>query len=127
MRHLVILASGTALLFGIATADERPPVKEPRATSGDTAVGPDWKHKLTLTVGPKGDLAGSTDKVIQAGVDYVARLGGGTVHVLPGTYRLRNSIFLQSNVRLLGSGPDTVLLKEPSATTKLAADSDWYD
>lgn len=35
--------------------------------------------------------------------------------ILPGTYRLRNSVFLQSNVRLLGSGRDTVLFKEPSA------------
>ena len=65
--------------------------------------------------------------MIQAGVDYVARLGGGTVKILPGTYRLRNSIFLQSKVRLLGSGAETILWKEPSVTTKLAADSDWYD
>jgi hypothetical protein len=28
---------------------------------------------------------------------------------------------------LLGSGPETILFKETSTTTKLAADSDWYD
>ena len=53
--------------------------------------------------------------------------GGGTVHILPGTYRLRNAIYLSSRVRLKGSGPETILIKEPSITTKLAADSDWYD
>src|SRR5262245_24384851 len=127
MRRLATLASAAVVLFGVMALGERPAVTEPRATSGDTAVEPDWQQKLTITVGPKGELEGSTDKVIQAGVDYVARLGGGTVKILPGTYRLRNSIFLQSNVRLLGSGTDTVLFKEPSATTRLAADSDWYD
>jgi hypothetical protein len=126
MRRLAILASAAVILSAVMAPGERPAVTQPRATSGDAAVELDWKQKLTITVGPKGDLAGSTDKVIQAGVDYVARLGG-TVKILPGTYKLRNSIFLQSNVRLLGSGADVVLLKEPSRTTKLAADSDWYD
>jgi hypothetical protein len=60
-------------------------------------------------------------------VDYVARLGGGSVQILPGTYRLRNSIFLASKVRLVGSGPESVLVKEPSITTKMAEDSDWFD
>src|SRR5207253_6986525 len=46
---------------------------------------------------------------------------------LPGTYRLRNSIFLQSNVRIVGSGEDSVLFKEPSVTTRLTVDGDhWH-
>src|SRR5262249_20108131 len=65
--------------------------------------------------------------VIQAAVDYVGQHGGGTVRVLPGTYRLRNSIFLQSQVRLLGSGTDAVLFKEPSVSTKLIVDGDHWD
>jgi hypothetical protein len=110
-----------------ARADEKPPVASPRATSGDAAE-PKWEQRLTVTVGPRdADLVGKDDRVIQAAVDYVARLGGGTVHVLPGTYRLRNAVYLQPRVRLLGSGTDSVLLKEDSRTSKLAADSDWYD
>jgi hypothetical protein len=108
-------------------ADEKPPTASPRATSGD-AVEPRWEQRLTVTVGPRdADLVGKDDRVIQAAVDYVARLGGGTVHVLPGTYRLRNAVYLQSHVRILGSGDDAVLLKDDSRTSKLAADSDWYD
>jgi hypothetical protein len=99
----------------------------PRAISGDHRE-PAWEERLTLTVGPgKGDIAGATEKAIQAAVDAVARLGGGTVRLLPGTFRLRNAVALASGVRLAGSGPDTVLVKEPSAITKLRLDSDWYD
>jgi hypothetical protein len=108
-------------------ADDLPRNTNPRAIFGDS-VEPKWKDHMTVTVGPaKADLVGGTDKVIQAAVDYVARKGGGTVHVLPGKYHLRNSIFLQSKVRLLGSGTDSVLIKEPSATTKISVDGDHWD
>jgi nitrous oxidase accessory protein NosD len=117
-----------AALAGQAAGEGRPRVTDPRAISGDGVAEPDWNERLTLTVGPaKADLVGGDDKVLQAAVDYVARLGGGTVRVLPGTYRLRNAVYLQSKVRLLGSGAESVLVKEPSVVTKLAANSDWYD
>jgi len=109
-------------------AAEPPPVTTPRATSGDTRVEPDWAQRLTVTVGPeRADIVGTDQRALQAAVDYVARLGGGTVKVLAGTYHLRNAVFLQSKVRLSGEGEKTILLKEPSITTKLAADSDWFD
>jgi hypothetical protein len=126
------MGAATGLILGSALAPrafggERPKVTNPRATSGDL-VEPDWKERLTITVGPKkASLIGDTDKVIQAAVDYVSRLGGGTVQILPGTYRLRNAVYLHSRVRILGSGADSILIKEPSQTTKLTADSDWYD
>jgi hypothetical protein len=111
----------------IVWGEERPEVTAARATSGDR-VEPDWERRLTVTVGPeKAHLVGTDHRVLQAAVDYVAGLGGGTVKVLPGEYRLRNAVYLKSNVRILGSGPDAVLVKEPSVTVKLAADSDWFD
>ena len=119
IRASLLLLSVTTLAFA---ADE------PRATLGDSVVEPDWAQRLTITVGPaNADIVGASDKAIQAAVDYVARFGGGTVKILPGAYRLRNAVYLQSKVRLLGSGPETVLTKEPSSTTTLAADSDWFD
>lgn len=119
---------GIAAVVVNLQAAERPAVSTPRATSSDTAVEPDWAERLSISVGPaQADLLGANDRVIQAAVDYVARLGGGTVHLRPGTYRLRNAVFLQSKVRLLGSGNATVLVKEPSVETALAEDSDWYD
>jgi hypothetical protein len=129
-RRFLRTAGGlVAGAFGaaIARAEDLPQNTNPRAIWGDS-VEPDWKQRVTITVGPdKADLVGATDRVIQAGVDYVARRGGGTVRVLPGTYRLRNSIFLASKVRLVGSGTDSVLIKEPSATTKLVVDGDHWE
>jgi hypothetical protein len=122
-----LAAMGSAAAAGRAAGDSAIPVKIPRATSGD-AVEPDWDERLTITVGPqKADLVGSNEKVVQAAVDSMARWGGGTVKILPGVYRFRNSVFLQSKVRILGSGLDSVIIKEPSIDAKLAQDSDWFD
>ncbi len=108
--------------------DELPRVTNPRATDGDDVHEPNWTERLTITVGPdKADLVGRDDKVIQAAVDYVARLGGGTVQLLPGTFTLRNAIFLPSRLRLRGSGSDTVITKIASESVSLDDDSDWYD
>jgi hypothetical protein len=124
------LATGSALLAGVCyriSALGQTQSVAVRATSGDRQE-PRWSKALTITVGPAGaDLVGRGDRVIQAGVDYIHRLGGGTVEVLPGTYRLHNAVYLASGVRVLGHGEETVLIKEPSRTTKLVADSDWYD
>ncbi|MCC6588239.1 MAG: right-handed parallel beta-helix repeat-containing protein [Bryobacterales bacterium] len=120
------LAAATAAAR--ASTDGRPPVTKPRATSGD-AVEPDWAERLTLTVGAtdKADFAGSNEKVLQAAVDYLARMGGGTLKILPGTYTLRNAVYLTSNIRIQGSGLDSILVKAPSVTSNIAVDSDWYD
>lgn len=109
-------------------AGERPPVVSPRATDGDRASEPAWAERLVVTVGPReADLVGHDDRVLQAAIDLVARRGGGTVHVLPGTFVLRNAVQLAPHVRLLGSGPESVLTKIPSRSVSLAEDSDWYD
>jgi hypothetical protein len=102
-------------------------IHDPRTISGDSTEQA-WDEMLTLTVGPKdADLVGSTERVIQAAADSLARSGGGTLRILPGTYRFRNAVYLPSKIRIQGSGPETILIKEPSTTTKLLADSDWYD
>jgi Right handed beta helix region len=124
------VGAGAAVRPASAGDDARPPVTDPGATDGDERFEPNWDERLTLTVGPEGrqpDLAGRDDKVIQAALGHVARLGGGTVRLLPGTYTLRHAVVLPSRVRLVGSGADTVITKIPSRTVALADDSDWYD
>ena len=129
-RRSFLRAASVAAMSAVSSSilgAERPPVTSPRATSGDP-IEPDWEKRLTLAVGPKSaDLVGRDHRVIQAAVDYVTGLGGGTVHVLPGVYRMRNAVYLRSGVRITGSGDDSILLKEPSAKSELAANSDWYD
>lgn len=132
LRRRSFLRLGAASVAGVLTrsaiGDERPPVTRPRATSGDAAIEPNWAERLTVTVGTKdAAIVGTGHQALQSAVDYVARLGGGTVKLLPGEFRLRNAVYLAPKVRLVGSGPDTVLVKEPCVVAKLAEDSDWYD
>ena len=137
-RRFLGLATGWSVSSGLVSllhADDpvagpegRPRVTKARATSGDKNSEPDWDQRLTISVGQKqGDLVGDSHKVIQSAIDYVARLGGGTVQILPGTYILRGSVHLRSNVRLIGTGDESILTKPASVSTKLVADSDWYD
>ncbi len=85
-------------------------------------------QKISVSVGQgEGDLQGQDDKVIQAAVDYVHRLGGGTVRILPGTYRLRNAIFLRPGIILRGSGEKTVLKKAASVSSRVMREADWFE
>ncbi len=125
------LAAGVGLSL---EAGERPQIHNPRATDGDSAHEPAWSKRLTITVGPrntagskKADLVGNSDRVLQAAVDYVARMGGGVVRLLPGVFTLRNSVHLPSKIRIVGAGDETVITKGASTISPLAADSDWYD
>jgi len=58
-------------------------------------------------------------------VDYVANLGGGTVEIGPGEYLMRDSLHLRSGVILRGCGEKTVLKKDASVKSLLAADGDF--
>lgn len=84
--------------------------------------------QLHLSVGiGQGDLQGQDDKVLQAGLDYLQRLGGGVLNVGPGIYTMNNALYLQPNVKLKGVGEETVFKKAPSFCTNLILDSDWYE
>jgi hypothetical protein len=86
------------------------------------------RQNLVLTVGQaEGDMWGSDDKIIQAGIEYLYRLGGGTLHILPGVYNLHNAIYMRTNITLRGSGEDTILRKTASVVSALVRDSDWFE
>ena len=84
--------------------------------------------RLEVTIGPTAaDVTGSDHLVLQSALDYVAARGGGTVRILPGTYRMGNSLFLRDGVRVVGAGDATVLHKCDAASTPLTANIDWYE
>ena len=86
------------------------------------------KNKITLTVGQKeGDLKGNDDKILQAAVDYVYRLGGGTINILPGVYTMRNSLIPRPGVAIIGSGENTILKKSPSVSSRIIREADWFE
>ena len=68
-----------------------------------------------------GDLRGRDHRVLQAAIDYVANLGGGTVEIKPGRYTLRNAVQFRNNVHVIGA-KDTVLVLGPGRKTGLAKD-----
>jgi parallel beta-helix repeat protein len=72
----------------------------------------------------EGDFRGGDHRALQAAIDYVAGLGGGTVHIGPGRYRMRNALTLRDNVRVVGVPGKTVLLACDGFQTPLAADGD---
>jgi hypothetical protein len=74
--------------------------------SGDNNSLANAKYLYKVTVGQNGyvDFQGATDKAIQSAIDYISKYGGGTVQILPGTYRLSNAIYLKSHIQLIGSG-----------------------
>lgn len=86
------------------------------------------RQSLVLTVGQtEGDLQGTDDRIIQAGIEYLNRLGGGILRILPGVYELRNAVYLRPNITLQGSGEATILKKADSVVTALVRDSDWFE
>ncbi|MBN2272528.1 MAG: right-handed parallel beta-helix repeat-containing protein [Sedimentisphaerales bacterium] len=124
---LLALAVSFTVMLHPATGigDQEAASKQP-ATSSNRPIRD--RCGMVLTIGQtQGDLQGTDDKVIQAGIEYLNRLGGGTLRILPGVYDLRNAIYLRPNVVVKGLGEKTVLRKADGAVTPLTKDSDWFE
>jgi hypothetical protein len=81
---------------------------------------------MVIKVGlSKGDFVGDTNAAIQQAIDAAGAYGGGTVELGPGTYTLLDSVKLRRNVRLVGSGHDTVLRKCDGPASEFAVDADY--
>jgi len=80
----------------------------------------------SITVGrDNADIVGADNRALQAAVDYVANLGGGTVAIGPGDYLMRDSLHLRTNVTVRGTPGKTVLRKSDGAATQLSIDGDY--
>ncbi len=69
-----------------------------------------------------GDLRGNDHRVLQAAVDYVAYLGGGTVEIGAGRFMLRNALHLRTNVHIVGVPGKTVFAIGSGRKAALASD-----
>jgi hypothetical protein len=131
-KPMPLLSVLTALMYiaacadvGLSTGDLKAAAKSPAASTNRPMRN---RQNMVLTVGRReGDLKGDDDKIIQAGIEYLHRLGGGTLHVLPGVYNLKNAIYLRPNITLKGSGEQTILRKSASVVADLVRDSDWFE
>lgn len=70
------------------------------------------------------EIVGTDNRALQAAVDYVAGLGGGTVEIAPGTYLMQDSLHMRSNVALKGLGT-VVLRKCDGFSSRLVEDGDY--
>src|SRR6266567_209568 len=79
-----------------------------------------------ITVGLRGaDIIGSDNRALQGAVDYIARLGGGTVEIGEGEFLMRDSLHLCSFVTVRGVKGKTILRKARAASSALALDGDY--
>lgn len=112
--------SGGQAEESVSTGPASPHRQLPRAMHGTMADLP------RVTVGLKdADIVGGDHRALQSAVDYVASLGGGTVEIGPGEFRMRDSLHLRSRVVVKGQGTNTVLRKERAADSALALDGDY--
>lgn len=118
------VAAILTLIGSAALAEDLAPSPEERQLP--TAMHSAMKERPTITVGLSGaDLNGSDNRVLQAAVDYVAGLGGGTVEIGEGEFLMRDALHLRSNVTVRGRKGKTVLRKADAAVSKLALDGDF--
>ncbi len=84
------------------------------------------KERPRITVGQSGaDISGTDNRALQAAVDYIAALGGGTVEVGPGTYTMHDSLHLRPHVTVRGTNDKTVLRKADAVSSPLVCDGDF--
>ena len=83
-------------------------------------------ERPTMRVGTSGaDIVGNDNRALQAAVDYIAGLGGGTVEIGPGEFIMRDSLHLRSFVTVRGTPGKTILRKARAASSPLALDGDY--
>jgi len=98
----------------------------PREMQMATAMHSKMAQLTRITVGHKdAELVGSDNQALQAAVDYVAGLGGGTVEIGEGEYLMRDSLHLRPNVAVRGIKGKTILRKAAGAVSPLAIDGDF--
>ncbi len=123
-RQLVCVAIVLCVIGSIALADDLAPKSDEQQLP--YAMHSEMSERPTITVGRAGaDLIGADNRALQAAVDYVAGLGGGTVEIGEGEYLMRDSLHLRSDVTVRGRKGKTILRKAGAAVSPLALDGDF--
>jgi len=119
------LAVNAVGLLGAAEMD-RDFSPTPQEQQLPTAMHSQMKQLPSITVGREGaDAVGGDNRALQAAVDYIAGLGGGTVEIGEGEYVMYDSLHLRANVMVRGKKDHTVLRKAAGVVSALALDGDF--
>ena len=90
----------------------------------DALVSPTIAEREITVGGENADLSGFNNQSIQFAIDAIEKTGG-TVILNPGLYEITAPVRLKSNVKLIGSGKETVLKKSKGVQTKYIVDADY--
>jgi len=124
LRDLCRLNVAICLLSPLALADDAAPRKDEQQLP--LSMHSAMSERPKVTVGQSGaDMVGADNRVLQAAVDYVAGLGGGTVEIGEGEYLMRDSLHLRSGVTVKGVRGKTILRKADAAVSPLSLDGDF--
>jgi len=124
-RH-VLLPFALACSVSLTAAENGAPTTPADAQQLPRAMHTKMTELPSIRVGQReGDIIGSDNRALQAAVDYVARLGGGTVEIGPGEYAMLDSLHLRSHVTVRGTPGKTILRKAEAAVSPLKLDGDY--
>lgn len=90
----------------------------------DALVTPKTAKQIITVGGKNADIQGFTNQSIQFAIDAVAKTGG-TVQLNPGVYKIKAPVRMKSNVKLVGSGKETILMRDAGVQTKYIVDADF--
>lgn len=124
MRPFISLSSFAFLILAVGLAAE--PVPRVGPTQLPHAMHTPMQDRARITVGVhSGDITGADNRALQAAVDFVANLGGGTVEIGDGEFLMRDSLHLRPHVTVRGKGAKTILRKAKAAVSALKLDGDF--
>jgi parallel beta-helix repeat protein len=113
---------------GISHASETRKDFSPRPNEQQlpNAMHSEMKELPSITAGKENaHITGGDNRSLQAAVDYIAGLGGGTVKIGEGEYLMYDSLHLRANVTVRGEKGKTILRKADGVVCPLALDGDF--
>jgi len=90
----------------------------------DALVTPKIAEQVITVGGPKAQISGFTNQSIQFAIDAVAKTGG-IVKLNSGVYEIKAPVKMRSNVKLIGSGKETILKRGGGVQTNYIVDADF--
>lgn len=90
----------------------------------DALVSPKIAEQVITVGGENAEIAGYTNQSIQFAINAVAKTGG-TVKLNPGVYDIKAPVQMKSNVKLVGSGRETILKRGGGVQTRYVVDADF--
>lgn len=121
---LFVITAFAAVIARSATLQDFSPGESERQLRRAMHSQMDERPRVTVGI-QSADLVGGDNRALQAAVDYVAGLGGGTVEIGPGEYLMRDSLHLRPHVSVIGTPGRTVLRKAKAAVSRLGLDGDF--